>query len=222
MHRLTPARLTAIAAVSTALALAGCSGPSDSEQPERTGEASTSVAADTPTSTTTSTQSSTAAASSATTTSRERRDGADLTEVAQRFSTLAPASLWERIETCSETDIAGSFDCSGPEIGQFQLFDSDAKAASTTQLLTELRSSRIVEDDGSIVVGWSTLGTSAIITVVDNDKGQVLQQLVSSDQEEPRERIYKLGLAQRPAETSTVETATETATATETTTPANS
>jgi len=91
--------------------------------------------------------------------------------------------------------MAGSYDCSGPEVGQFQLFDSDAKAASTTQLLTELRSSRIVEDNGTRVVGWSTLGTSAIITVVDNEKGQVLQQLVSSDQEDPRERIHKLGLS---------------------------
>ena len=91
----------------------------------------------------------------------------------------------------------GSFDCSGDEIGQFQFFDSESKAASTTQLLTELRSSRVVEDNGDRIVGWSTLGTSAIITVVDNRAGQVLQQLVSSDQEDPRQRIYDLGLATR-------------------------
>ena len=92
----------------------------------------------------------------------------------------------------------GSYDCSGPEIGQFQFFDSDSKAASTTQLLTELRSSRVVEDSGDRVVGWSTLGTSAIITVVDNREGLVMQQLISSDQEDPRQRIYELGLAKKP------------------------
>ena len=89
----------------------------------------------------------------------------------------------------------GSYDCSGPEIGQFQFFDSESKAASTTQLLTELRSSRLVEDKGDRVVGWSVLGTSAIITVVDNEAGQVMQQLISTDQEDPRKRIYELGLA---------------------------
>ena len=67
----------------------------------------------------------------------------------------------------------------------------------TTQLLTELRSSRVVEDNGDRVVGWSTLGTSAIITVVDNEAGQVMQQLTSTDQDDPRQRIYDLGLAKQ-------------------------
>ena len=93
--------------------------------------------------------------------------------------------------------MSGSFDCSGEGIGQFQFFDSDSKAASTTQLLTELRSSRVVEDNGDRVVGWSTLGTSAIITVVDNEAGQVMQQLISTEQDDPRQRIYDLGLAKQ-------------------------
>ena len=116
-------------------------------------------------------------------------------EVTDSFAGLAPESLFAQLDTCSATGVSGSYDCSGAEIGQFQFFDSEAKAASTTQLLTELRSSRIVEDDGERIVGWSTLGTSAIITVVDNKRGQVMQQLVSSEQEDPRERIEKLGLA---------------------------
>ncbi|AQQ14587.1 hypothetical protein CGLAU_03010 [Corynebacterium glaucum] len=124
-------------------------------------------------------------------------------EVAERFSTLAPAALFSQFESCSATGMAGSFDCSGSEIGQFQFFDSEAKAASTTQLLTELRSSRIVEDKGDRVVGWSVLGTSAIITVVDNTKGQVMQQLISTDQDDPRQRIYELGLADQVNEVKT-------------------
>lgn len=125
------------------------------------------------------------------------RGSETLKEVRERFSTLAPGEFFDKLDECSPSGISGSFDCSGDEIGQFQFFDSESKAASTTQLLTELRSSRVVEDDGDRIVGWSTLGTSAIITVVDNRAGQVLQQLVSSDQEDPRQRIYDLGLATR-------------------------
>ena len=141
----------------------------------------------------TSTESSTRAS-----TSKRGGDAEDETvaKVAETFASLAPESLFTQLETCAATGVSGSYDCSGPEIGQFQFFDSEAKAASTTQLLTELRSSRIVEDDGERIVGWSTLGTSAIITVVDNERGQVLQQLVSTEQEDPRERIGKLGLAE--------------------------
>lgn len=125
------------------------------------------------------------------------RGSETLKEVRERFSALAPGEFFDKLDECSPSGISGSFDCSGDEIGQFQFFDSESKAASTTQLLTELRSSRVVEDDGDRIVGWSTLGTSAIITVVDNRAGQVLQQLVSSDQEDPRQRIYDLGLATR-------------------------
>ena len=141
----------------------------------------------------TSTESSTRAS-----TSKRGGDAEDETvaKVAETFASLAPESLFTQLETCAATGVSGSYDCSGAEIGQFQFFDSEAKAASTTQLLTELRSSRIVEDDGERIVGWSTLGTSAIITVVDNERGQVLQQLVSTEQEDPRERIGKLGLAE--------------------------
>lgn len=135
-------------------------------------------------------------------TSRNASSGEELDEeveaVAERFSTLAPRSFFEEFDSCNETGLEGSFECSGSKVGQFQFFDSQSKAASTTQLLTELRSSRVVEDTGRKVVGWSTLGTTAVITVVDNELGLVAQQLVSSDLEDPEQRIYELGLAEAP------------------------
>ncbi|MCZ2221654.1 hypothetical protein NUW87_09750 [Corynebacterium pilbarense] len=133
----------------------------------------------------------------ATSTSGKKQETDSLEEVRERFSTLAPEEFFDQFDDCAAGGLSGSFDCSGEGIGQFQFFDSDSKAASTTQLLTELRSSRVVEDNGDRVVGWSTLGTSAIITVVDNEAGQVMQQLISTDQEDPRQRIYDLGLAKQ-------------------------
>ena len=124
-------------------------------------------------------------------------DQETLAEVRETFAGLAPEELFDQFDGCAATGIAGSYDCQGDEIGQFQFFDSEAKAASSTQLLTELRSSRVVEDSGDRVVGWSTLGTSAIITVVDNEAGQVMQQLISTEQDDPRQRIYDLGLAKQ-------------------------
>ncbi|WP_342319194.1 hypothetical protein [Corynebacterium mayonis] len=207
MHRHRTARLAGAIAVSSTLLLAACSNnepgqpaPAQTSTPETEQSSSASAEA---AGTSSSTAGSSAASTSAASKDKDRELVAD---VAKRFSTLAPASLFDKLETCSETDIRGSYDCSGPEIGQFQLFESEAKAASTTQLLTELRGSRIVSDKGNLVVGWSTLGTSAIITVVDNDKGQVMQQLISSDQEDPRERIYNLGLAERPETQSPTQT----------------
>ena len=138
------------------------------------------------------------AAGTADATSTSKKHEADaLAEVRERFATLAPEEFFDQFDDCAAGGLSGSFDCSGEGIGQFQFFDSDSKAASTTQLLTELRSSRVVEDDGDRVVGWSTLGTSAIITVVDNEAGQVMQQLISTDQDDPRQRIYDLGLAKQ-------------------------
>ncbi|SDS36698.1 hypothetical protein [Corynebacterium timonense] len=185
MHCPLPALRLAACAVLPALVLSGCSDSPDEDD-------ATTV---TSTHETTVSPSTTATVSTpATSTSASDGDDELVGEIAEHFSTLAPASLFEQLDTCTETSVDGSFDCSGPDIGQFQFFDSEAKAASTTQLLTELRSSRIVEDSGERIVGWSTLGTSAIITVVDTDKGQVMQQLISTDQEDPRQRIEELGL----------------------------
>jgi len=148
------------------------------------------------TSTKSSSKKTAAGTADATSTSKKHETDA-LAEVRERFATLAPEEFFDQFDDCAAGGLSGSFDCSGEGIGQFQFFDSDSKAASTTQLLTELRSSRVVEDNGDRVVGWSTLGTSAIITVVDNEAGQVMQQLISTDQEDPRQRIYDLGLAKQ-------------------------
>ncbi len=117
-------------------------------------------------------------------------------EVAERFSTLAPPSLFEQFDTCSPSGLKNSYQCTGAEVGQFQFFENASKAASTTQLLTELRSSRVVKDDGDRVVGWSTLGSTAVITVVDNETSQIMQQMVSADQDDPEQKIKDLGLVE--------------------------
>ncbi|WP_165165419.1 hypothetical protein [Corynebacterium qintianiae] len=188
-------RASAASIVCTAACLAACA-PGGEEPPETTTEATTAVTS------AASTQASSSASPTATT-SKLAKEEAAVGVVADQFSTLAPKAFFRQLDSCVSVDLEGSYDCSGADVGQFQFFDSEAKAASTTQLLTELRSSRVVEDTGERVVGWSTLGTSAIITVVDNAEGQVMQQLVSSDREDPREKIYSLGLAQRPAEETT-------------------
>lgn len=215
------------AATAAALTLSACSNDSDSEDPDARAPEITSTetppsepeqtdaSTETDSATVTSTRSETAstsassgtstkssskktAAGTADATSTSKKQEADaLEEVRERFATLAPEEFFDQFDDCAAGGLSGSFDCSGEGVGQFQFFDSDSKAASTTQLLTELRSSRVVEDDGDRVVGWSTLGTSAIITVVDNEAGQVMQQLISTDQEDPRQRIYDLGLAKQ-------------------------
>ena len=164
----------------------------------RSETASSSVSSSTTAASTKSSSEKTAAGTAdATSTSGKKQEADALEEVRERFATLAPEEFFDQFDDCAAGGLSGSFDCSGEGIGQFQFFDSDSKAASTTQLLTELRSSRVVEDDGDRVVGWSTLGTSAIITVVDNEAGQVMQQLISTDQDDPRQRIYDLGLAKQ-------------------------
>ena len=205
-----PRSLTLIAAAAAAaLTLSACSTDSDdaaddTAAPEITSTESptpdtqTSAVTATDTTTVSSTTSSTRATeSTSTSSSAKSRDENVLGDVRDRFSTLAPPEFFDQFDSCVAGGLSGSFDCSGDGIGQFQFFDSDSKAASTTQLLTELRSSRVVDDNGDRVVGWSTLGTSAIITVVDNREGQVMQQLISTDQEDPRQRIYDLGLAEQ-------------------------
>nr|WP_234948380.1 hypothetical protein [Corynebacterium sp. CNCTC7651] len=202
--------LTAVAALALAATLAACgdTGTTPTATPEAPSDTATTTTATTsapettteaeetttPPSETTSTKRTSSSKSSPTS---EASEAQMVEEVAQRFATLAPPELFAQLESCTASGLEGSFDCSGPGVGQFQFFDSESKAASTTQLLTELRSSRVVEDKGDRVVGWSVLGTSAIITVVDNEAGQVMQQLISTDQEDPRKRIFELGLAEQ-------------------------
>lgn len=110
------------------------------------------------------------------------------------FRDIAPASLFARFDGCDPVGSNDTYNCSGPEVGQVQFFKSKTKASQTTQVLTELRSSEIVEDSGDKVVGWSTLGTTAILTSVDRDKGLVVQQMISTDQDDPEEKLRELGL----------------------------
>nr|WP_082028348.1 hypothetical protein [Corynebacterium humireducens] len=219
LHR--PARLARATAVASAallsVGLVACSSEGEAPEPSETTASPTSAA---PTTTATPTTVSSAATTTEETTSEEtttrapRETGsksttvsstssrgvpADVEKVQKIFGSVAPASLFRQFEACNDS-IANAWECSGPEVGQFQFFQSMSKAASTTQLITELRSSRVVEDTGRRVVGWSTLGTTAVITVVDNDEGLVMQQMVSSDRVDPEERIYELGLAERPSE----------------------
>nr|WP_234034374.1 hypothetical protein [Corynebacterium antarcticum] len=144
---------------------------------------------------------STTSGASAGATDRSPRLPRSVQDAYERFGTLAPRSLFEKFDSCMPNGVADSSACSGEEVGQFQFFANEAKAASTTQLLTELRSARIVQDDGDVIVGWSNVGTVAIITVVDNANGVVLQQMISTDEQDPRERIMELGLARRTATT---------------------
>ena len=187
--------------------LAACTGGGSTETstestaettPATTTEATTTPATTASSSVIETTESSTAETStkgSGETSTSKPRMTKDVEADYKAFSSLAPVELFEQFETCDPSGVEDSFACNGPEVGQFQFFDNASKATSTTQLLTELRSSRVVEDSGSKVVGWTTIGTMSIITVVDNDQGLVLQQMVSSDKIDPEERIYELGLS---------------------------
>ncbi len=110
------------------------------------------------------------------------------------FGDLVPEEIFAEFDRCDPNGVADSFNCSGSKVGQFQFFKSKTKASQTTQVLTELRSSRVIEDSGSRVVGWSMLGNTAILTVVNNDEGLIMQQMISTAQEEQEERLTELGL----------------------------
>ena len=221
MRRTTLTRLTATRATAAALLLgvgvstAACSSddaaPADAPvETSPAGAETTAPAADTAEETSTVSSSSTieSSAESSAAESSEASEGASAskepgTEKLEKsvakaydiFAPVAPKELFALFGRCDSTGGDDSYNCSGPEVGQFQFFRSHSKAKQTTQVLTELRSSQVIEDDGDRVVGWSTLGTTAVITVVDNKEGMVMQQMISSDQEDPEEKIKELGLA---------------------------
>ncbi|STC94617.1 hypothetical protein [Corynebacterium renale] len=205
-------------------ALVACG--SGQETPAPSTEASTEVSSTVETSSDATTTSSSTASATETTTKKD--DG--VAQVAETFSTLAPKSLFAQFDSCNPNGLENSMECSGSEIGQFQFFDTESKAASTAQLLTELRSSRVVLDTGSHIIGWTTLGNNAVVTVVDTHKAQVMQQMISSDKVDPEERIKKLGLVEHvekhfssgESDESSEEKETESASATPTSSPARS
>lgn len=208
-----PARTaTAAALLGLSVAAAGCS--SDADAPDDAPVETTSAA----TTTTSENDKESAASSTESSTSSTESESADKDEdeaseesttsepsasseldksvakVYDVYKSLAPKDLFAQFERCDSTGGDSSYNCSGPKVGQFQFFKSHSKASQTTQVLTELRSSHAIEDDGDRVVGWSTLGTTAVITVVDNKEGLVMQQMISSDQVDPEEKIKELGL----------------------------
>lgn len=163
---------------------------SSTSSPAATTSASTSS------STSSASESSEPSSSSATTTSSASRSSrADSVEdVADIFGTLAPRSFFNELEECDSAGLKDSYNCSGPEVGQFQFSKSETKAAQTTQLLEELKSSRLLYNDDVRLVGWTMFGSTAIITVVDNDEGLVMQQMTSTDEQDPKDKIRELGL----------------------------
>lgn len=204
---------TAAALLGLSVAAAGCS--SDADAPDDAPVETTSAATTTTTSendkesAASSTESSTSSTESESadkdedeaseeSTTREPSASSELdksvAKVYDVYKSLAPKDLFAQFERCDSTGGDSSYNCSGPKVGQFQFFKSHSKASQTTQVLTELRSSHAIEDDGDRVVGWSTLGTTAVITVVDNKEGLVMQQMISSDQVDPEEKIKELGL----------------------------
>lgn len=204
---------TAAALLGLSVAAAGCS--SDADAPDDAPVETTSAATTTTTSendkesAASSTESSTSSTESESadkdedeaseeSTTREPSASSELdksvAKVYDVYKSLAPKDLFAQFERCDSTGGDSSYNCSGPKVGQFQFFKSHSKASQTTQVLTELRSSHAIEDDGDRVVGWSTLGATAVITVVDNKEGLVMQQMISSDQVDPEEKIKELGL----------------------------
>lgn len=195
-------------ALSLALGLTACS--SDEEQPTEpppeSSEAPEATESSEPTTSGAESEPSTESSATETTSSSRWLDGggsADkLEEVKETFASLAPESLFDDLDTCTETSLRSSYDCSGKEIGQFQFFESEAMAKDTANVLEGLKSSTIVEETDNKLVGWSMIGRTAVITVVDVEEGKVLQQMMSSEMEDPRDRIYELGLAEKGADES--------------------
>lgn len=182
LHRLACAPL----AIVVAAGLSACSNEVEQPEPETSASPTPTVEESSEAETTTSAK------------QRRRRtnDPELVAQVQEQFSTLAPPTLFKALDSCSETSLKGSYDCSGPVVGKFQFFESETMARDTAEVVTGLSSSRVVEQTDEKVVGWSMLGKTAVITVVDLKNGKVMQQIMPSDEGDPEERIYKLGLAE--------------------------
>ena len=197
MPSLSMRRLACVpAALSLSVALVACSSkeePTPKPTPSSTQATSTESQTSTEETTTEASESSSTATS---TSSKRRRDDAQVVEdVREKFASLAPESLFDDLESCVETSLKGSYDCSGSTVGQLQFFASTSMAEDTADVLTGLSSSRVVQETDEKLVGWSMLGKTAVITVVDKKEGKVLQQMVASDVDDPEQRIFMLGLA---------------------------
>ncbi|MBV7302884.1 hypothetical protein [Corynebacterium sp. TAE3-ERU2] len=186
-------------ALTAALTAAGCS---DSGEASDVAESSSSSTTSTRTSETSSAESddSTETASTSTTSSTDTRDfkDASIGRAYEKYGDLAPRELFEQLNDCQPNGLPNSITCTGPKVGTFQFMSSKPKSMSVMQALTEFSNSQVVDKSEDRVVGWSIMGTTAIVTVVNKDKGLILQQMVSTDDVDPEERIYELGLAEKP------------------------
>lgn len=201
------------AALVLALGLPACSSKDEEQAPEpseavETTESTESTEQSTTTEPTTS-------STEETSSSRWLGGGDKLEEVRETFASLAPASLFDALDSCTETSLRKSYDCNGKDIGQFQFFESESMAKDTANVLEGLKSSTVVEETDNKLVGWSMIGRTAVITVVDVAEGKVLQQMMSSEMESPRDRIYELGLAEKDAEEATTTAAASSTTSVE-------
>lgn len=202
-RRAIPLQAALCGSLTAALALAGC-GQAEERSDPAAPEAPASSAAER------GSEETHMSAEEVSTTRGDHRSGASadvpesVAKVKQKFSALVPEKVFAELESCDPVGNKDDhFSCSGPEVGQFQFMSNQNSAATTTQQLTQLRSSRVVEDSGDRIVGWSTLGTTAVISVVDNKAGLVMQQMVQSNVTDPEQRIYDLGLAERKASSAT-------------------
>lgn len=199
------------AALALALGLPACSSKDEEPAPQP------SEAVETTESTERSTTTEPVPSSTEETTSSSRwlgGSGDKLEEVRGTFASLAPASLFDALDTCTETSLRKAYDCNGKDIGQFQFFESESMAKDTANVLEGLKSSTVVEETDDKLVGWSMIGRTAVITVVDVAEGKVLQQMMSSEVEDPRDRIYELGLAEKGSEESVTTASSTSATTT--------
>lgn len=153
---------------------------------------------------------------------KARGGSKDIKAVQRTYATLAPESLFAKLVSCEPVGIEHGVRCSGPEVGDFQFFESHTKAASAAQVLTGLRSSRVLEDTGSKIVGWSILGNNAIATVIDLDRGLVMQQLVVVDDTDLDQHMRDLGLVSAESEASQPASSPHTAASLSDEAPANS
>lgn len=179
-----PGRSTGVAEASPSPTLSSSATPSPTSSEEST-----------PASSTTSTTAAESDEPSTSSSSAAKALPKDVEKVAKLYKTIAPREFFEGLESCGSGGKKDSYLCSGHD-GQFQFDHSDSRAASTTQALTELRNSRVVEDTGSRIVGYSAIASTTVITVIDNDRGLIMQEMLTSDKTDPETRIRDLGLVE--------------------------
>lgn len=123
-------------------------------------------------------------------------DGSELkARLADLFAPLTSGAFFDTMDTCEELAKEKTWQCQSNSLGQFQLTNSRTEARTQYSTLTQLNGAEIIVDDGARLVGWSTLGSNAIITAVDTDDELVIKQLVDSGETDPERRIVEAGLA---------------------------